>query len=791
MAMGTVLVFAAVACWLGLGGRADPRARNLAVFYLLIAAAFAHQFLPDGDGGTVLALLRGAAPDAFLPLFLWRFVARFPHTVRFSRADWLCRLAERTSLAVGLFFFAVTVALGLGWTPWLQGLGRLSTGPYWTVILALVVPALPVAWLRSRSSLPEEQRRVALFTVGLVIGLAPMVTILLAESLFPGVDRLMANNRRMEALALEAFLLLMPCVTAYSVLVNRVFDVRVVVGQALRYVFARATLTAIAASPIVALAVFAYRHRNLSLAELVSSGRGVAVAVLVGIGLVLWTVRPLALRALDRRFLRATADLGRDLPQLVVDIRNASGREELARLTSTRLGALLHATRVGVLVRSGLETFVGVGGDVPDISIRSALGALVAADAGPLAVGPEEQRSCFAALPPGEQAWVLGAQASILVPLVGSHDARVGVILVGQKRNRLPYDADDLSFLAGVAPAAALALEVFAQQAHDELEPAAECPHCGSIASSVAAICGCGSPRRTAMVPAVIAGKFRVERRIGAGGMGVVYAGRDVTLSRTVALKTLPRLSVRAAERLSHEAQVMASVVHPNLATIYSLEQWRNTPILVVEFLEGGTFAARLRRGPQPTNEVLQLGVVLAAALEHLHQCPILHRDVKPSNIAFSRSGVPKLLDFGIAEFLSTSQGGQSASEATAGSEPDTTRSVVNGGLPIAGTPLYLSPEAACGCTVHTDFDLWGLAMVLYEAIAGRHPFAARTTPEVLEKIRAADVPDLRRFRPDCADSVASAFKVMLGENRSQRPRTAAALGGMLATLTQGEVLRA
>jgi len=316
--------------------------------------------------------------------------------------------------------------------------------------------------------------------------------------------------------------------------------------------------------------------------------------------------------------------------------------------------------------------------------------------------------------------------------------------------------------------------------------PAAECAACGAIGATVAERCSCGSPRKVATMPAVVAGKFRVERRVGAGGMGVVYRGHDLALDRVVALKTLPRLSSGASERLGREARVMASVVHPNLAMIYDLERWRNTPILVVEFLEGDTLAARLQGGPQPIRDTLPLGSVLASALDHLHRSGILHRDVKPSNIAFSARGIPKLLDFGLATLLSGPRDeGRPADAATAPPTPYATQSVGRAGHVIAGTPLYLSPEAAQGDDPHPDFDLWGLAMVLYEALAGTHPFAARNVGEVLARVRDAHVPDVRRFRPDCPEPVARAFAVMLSRNRSERPRTAASLGKILEGCTR------
>jgi serine/threonine protein kinase len=269
--------------------------------------------------------------------------------------------------------------------------------------------------------------------------------------------------------------------------------------------------------------------------------------------------------------------------------------------------------------------------------------------------------------------------------------------------------------------------------------------------------------------------------------MGVVYLGRDITLDRVVALKTLPKLSSGAVTRLGVEARLMASVTHPNLATIFGIETWRRTPIIVVEYLEGGTLSAR--RDPAPSvDAVLKLGVSLASAVGALHAAGVLHRDIKPSNIgftksgAFTNSGTPKLLDFGLASLMDA---GPASPDGGSEKAPTATQSAMIGGHVVAGTPLYLSPEAAAGAAPAPDFDLWSLAMVLYEAMAGRHPFQADTVDAVLRKVRDARVPDIRAIRSDCPEPVAVALTLMLSPERAQRPASAAAFRHTLERLVR------
>jgi serine/threonine protein kinase len=205
----------------------------------------------------------------------------------------------------------------------------------------------------------------------------------------------------------------------------------------------------------------------------------------------------------------------------------------------------------------------------------------------------------------------------------------------------------------------------------------------------------------------------------GRGGMGVVYRARDLELHRAVALKTLPGVAPQGALRLRHEARSMAALVHPNLALIFGAESWRGVPVLVVEYLGGGTLAQRLP-GPLPVREVLGWGVLLANALEAMHSNGILHRDVKPSNIGFTSDGTPKLLDFGLARLITEAGAAPTAStdwSAGENSNPNLTRSGR-----VVGTPLYLSPEALKGAAPRPAQDLWALSMALYEAMEGKHP---------------------------------------------------------------------
>jgi serine/threonine protein kinase len=310
----------------------------------------------------------------------------------------------------------------------------------------------------------------------------------------------------------------------------------------------------------------------------------------------------------------------------------------------------------------------------------------------------------------------------LAAPLKHRDGTIAAVVVVGPKRADRSFDRRDLwlaaTLIAGAAAAwdadaaaetSTGALGPHSNQMGRRDEAAFECSRCGMVAEGMAPRCGCHGGMVLASLPRQLLGKFVVERRVGAGGMGVVYLARDTALDRDVALKTLPDLRDGTVARLRDEARAMAALNHESLATIFGLEIWRRTPVLVVEYFPRGTLARRLAAGPLPPADVVALGIALARALAYMHARGVLHRDLKPSNIALTATGAPKLLDFGLATFIDTSASG--------------TDSPLGRGASFLGTPAYLPPEAFQGAPPDPAFDLWALSVVLVEAITGKKPF--------------------------------------------------------------------
>ncbi len=219
-------------------------------------------------------------------------------------------------------------------------------------------------------------------------------------------------------------------------------------------------------------------------------------------------------------------------------------------------------------------------------------------------------------------------------------------------------------------------------------------------------------------------GRFRIEQELGRGGMGVVYLAQDTNLGRPVAIKSLPPEIAGNTEllsRLKREAKILASLNHPNIATIYEEFQEERISYLVLEYIAGDTLADRLRRGPLALEEALSVGLQVAEALSAAHNQNVVHRDLKPGNIKITPEGKVKVLDFGLAK----ATGSQYPALQSTTTEPGK----------IFGTPLYMSPEQTRGNPVDHRSDIWSFGCVLYEMLTGKVPFKGETSPDTLANI--------------------------------------------------------
>ena len=227
-------------------------------------------------------------------------------------------------------------------------------------------------------------------------------------------------------------------------------------------------------------------------------------------------------------------------------------------------------------------------------------------------------------------------------------------------------------------------------------------------------------------------GPYEIQSLLGAGGMGEVYRARDGRLARTVALKVLPGTFSGDAERtgrFQREAQLLASLNHPNIASIYGLEDTNHVRALVMEFVEGPTIADRIACGAIPVDEALPIAKQICDGVEYAHEQGIVHRDLKPANIKLAADGTVKVLDFGLAKAL---QGDRTTSDIS--SSPTLTHMATQQGI-ILGTAAYMSPEQAKGKSVDRRADIWAFGCVLFEMLTGRMAFSGETLTDTLAAV--------------------------------------------------------
>ena len=273
-------------------------------------------------------------------------------------------------------------------------------------------------------------------------------------------------------------------------------------------------------------------------------------------------------------------------------------------------------------------------------------------------------------------------------------------------------------------------------------------------------------------------GIYEIVSSLGAGGMGEVYLARDTKLQREVALKILPETMARDAQRMARferEAQVLASLNHPNIAAIYGLEESNGIRALVMELVEGetlgekiageGSALAREAKG-LPYDGALPLAKQIAEALEYAHERGVIHRDLKPANVKITPEGTVKVLDFGLAKVL----GGQESPATMATPESPTLSGMATQAGMILGTAAYMSPEQAKGQQVDRRADIWAFGCVLYEMLTGRKPFEGDTISDVLAAVIRAE-PDWTALPETTPPSIQRLMRRCLIKDAKQRLR--------------------
>jgi hypothetical protein len=663
------------------------------------------------------------------PLVMLQFFAEFPrpafHTPRAWRI-WALVWAPAVIVGeAGLFYSASQTVYSPQAASGLPGWFTLFVG----VVVLVAVFAGGSLLVRSFHRVDDrnERRRLRVLVVGTIVGLAGLVPITMAGFFnLPAGASGMLRSPVVLAGAHVLFLVL-PASFAYAILRHQVFRIGFILRQGLQYAMARRLVASLVPACAVLLAVDLFVHGDQPFRAIMLS-RGWVYAVVAGVAIAAHLRRQHWLEAIDKRFFRERYDAQRLLSQVVEDIRRAGDLPGVAVEVVSRVAAALHPRYVAVLVREPRELTYRVLASVPAEGIRlslardSKLAALARLLGKPLELGLSQSGSISRQLPPEEADFVRQAGLGLIVP-VATPDEGIEVLLaLGVKLSEEPYSSDDQQLLGAIA--ASLALLVERPSARPAADVFVECPQCGMCDSAGVVTCSRdGAALSEVRLPRVLGERYRLDRRLGRGGMGTVYEAADLELNRSVGVKVIREELVgspAAADRFRREARAAAGFSHPNVVVVHDFGVIRDTrAFLVMELLRGSSLRDVLRReGRLPGSRVVSILRDLAAAVDAAHARHLVHRDLKPENVFLVGDGADaqvKLLDFGLAKFLAERE------EKTAATATVTTPGQ------IVGTVHYMGPEQSRGNAVGIECDLWAIGVMAYEMLTGALPFEGVT----------------------------------------------------------------
>jgi len=736
------------------------------------AAAWRH--LPPALGALLWA---PALSTVVLPAIFFTFFAQFPKSEMVK--GWMWAVAWLPAAAqlggIGRFLYATVYHphFAMGMTP------------YWflTVYLAVALGYLGGGILIQAANCrrlegANDRRCACMLALGATAGWAAVAPIVVLD--WRGGASSLAPAFFSAPAAVVSAALFLACVAllSYTLLRKRVFGFSVMIRQGLRYALARRFLVSIAPAAGALLLADLLLHGSQPLIEILEA-RGWAYAALAGVALFAQSRRERWLESLDRRFFRESYDAKRLLIEVAEMVRQATALEQVAPRVVARIEAALHPGFASLMVRGNAEpdyrsiAAAPAGHAPPPLPAGSKLASLLRVLGKPIELTLtsgwlREQ------LPAQDADFIRRAHIDLLVPVATGASGKEAILAMGAKRSEEPYTDEDRDLLAAIAASLAVLADrpTPGGAVVSEANSFCECPSCGACYDSAVENCakeGASLTRRS--VPRLLVGRYRLEKRLGGGGMGTVYEAIDLALDRRVAAKMIHDHmvgSADAAERFRREARAAAAFSHPNIVTVHDFGIVAGTrAFLVMELLKGVSLREELREtrhlSPERVLFILQ-GVCDAVGAAHRRQ--LIHRDLKPENIFLARGEggeIPKVLDFGVAKSL----------RPATSSEAETLTLAETGTGILVGTFPYMPPEQLLGEQPQPRWDLWALAVVTYEMLTGSHPFPTGSRIECRDAVLAGRFEPATKLAPGLSPLWDKFFARALAPDPGLRPHSA------------------
>jgi GAF domain-containing protein len=572
---------------------------------------------------------------------------------------------------------------------------------------------------------------------------------------------------------LQAIILLPAFGLPYAVAVRHVFSPRTVLRRSLQYAFARRTLTALVALPIIALIASLVQQRDQSLAMIVTGRPLFYLFFLAMLGLGL-KYRDRAQHWLDRQFFRAEYDAREILVSLAARVPYEADPARLVSMVVTQIDSALHPENIVVLA-SDAPTGTSPDGKFTPVSALRVEATPLAVESGvitllrwsdkPLEVFLDDDESQVARLPQQDRTWLAAMNTALLVPIFGGgSDPRpfVGVIALGPKRSEEPYTSEDRELLRGIAVQMGVGIDL--SRLRKQVNTVAGQPASESQTFTPTVIRSDGGAGSGMAIGAVVDNKYRVDAVIGQGGMGAVFRAWDLRLERAVAIKVVRADLLSDPDsraRFRRESQIVARLQHPAVVTVFDYGTLPDgAAYLVMEFVPGEDLRHLMKReGRLTAARTAELLNGICAGVESAHKSGIFHRDLKPENILLPESGTgPKVLDFGVAKLAITSN--------------TTDGGTLTAGGTIVGTPAYMSPEQLRGEAVDARTDVFSLGVMTYEMVLARLPYGGGSFIDIGMKQAAGEM------NVECGDlppALANVLRRAIAYDKEKRPSSPSA----------------